>query len=213
MLRYPVNMGRPKEHDTDTGEALLDTSEQIIQTDGMTGLSVRRVARQAGTTTRAVYAVFGSKEGLVVALGKRAFDLLGRGLDELSASEDPARDLVEAGVVVFRTMTVNHPALFKIGIQHRDVPSHLVEQFRSAARSALGRLRTRVERLHEHNALGGRSIDEGACQFHALCEGLASLEMRGLLPLGEEERMWREALSALIDGYCSQRAAKRPSQE
>jgi AcrR family transcriptional regulator len=210
-LRYLVNMGRPKEHDTKTGETLLDTCEQIIQTDGMAGLSVRRVADQAGTTTRAVYAVFGSKEGLIVALGKRAFDLLGRGMDELPVSNDPAGDLVEAGVLVFRTMTVDHPALFKIGVQHRDVPVHLVEQFRSAARSALGRLHSRFERLREHSVLGGRSIDEAACQFHALCEGLASLEMRGLLPLGHEERMWREALSALIDGY--RRAREGPSQE
>jgi AcrR family transcriptional regulator len=211
-LRYPVNMGRPKEHDTETGETLLDTCEQIIQTDGMAGLSVRRVADQAGTTTRAVYAVFGSKQGLVVALGKRAFDLLGRAMDELPASNDPARDLVDAGVLVFRTMTVDHPALFKIGIQHRDVPVHLAEQFRSAARSALGRLHSRFERLREHNALGGRSIHEAACQFHALCEGLAALEMRGSLPPGHEERMWREALSALIDGYRLQHALTGPSE-
>ncbi len=206
-------MGRPKEPDTDTGETLLDASEQIIQTDGMAGLSVRRVADQAGTSTRAVYAVFGSKEGLIVALGKRAFDLLGRAMDELPASNDPARDLVEAGVLVFRTMAVDHPALFRIGVEHRDVPVHLVEQFRSAARSAWGRLHSRFERLHEHDALGGRSIEEGACQFHALCEGLAALEMRGSLPPGHEERMWREALSALIDGYRSQRALKGASQE
>lgn len=196
-------MGRPKEHDTDTGESLLDTCERIIQTDGMAGLSVRRVADQAGTSTRAVYAVFGSKEGLIVALGNRAFDLLGRGMDTLSVGNDPAGDLVDAGVLVFRTMTVDHPALFRIGIQHRDVPVHLVEQFRSAARSALGRLHSRFERLHAHDGLGGRSIEEAACQFHALCEGLASLEMRGLLPRGHEERMWREALSALIHGYRS----------
>lgn len=204
-------MGRPKEHDSDTGKTLLDASEQIIQTDGMAGLSVRRVADQAGTTTRAVYAVFGSKEGLIVALGKRAFDLLAREMDELPASNDPARDLVDAGVLVFRRMTVNHPALFKIGVQHRDVPVNLVEQFRSAARGALGKLHSRFERLHEHDALVGRSIEEGACQFHALCEGLAALEMRGLLPPGHEERMWREALSALIDGY--RRAREGPSQE
>ncbi|WP_353642476.1 TetR/AcrR family transcriptional regulator [Mesorhizobium sp. WSM2239] len=212
-MRYPVNMGRPKEHDTETGEALLDTCEKIIQADGMAGLSVRRVADQTGTTTRAVYAVFGSKEGLIVALGKRAFDLLGRAMDELPASNDPARDLVEAGVLVFRRLTVDHPALFKIGVQHRDVPVHLMGQFRSAARSALRRLHLRFERLHEHDALGRGSIDEEACQFHALCEGLAALEMRGLLPPGHEERMWREALSALIDGYRSQRALKGPSQE
>src|SRR5215207_9476693 len=52
-------VGRPKEHDAATGEALLDAAEHIVERGGMAALSVRRVADRAGTTTRAVYAVFG----------------------------------------------------------------------------------------------------------------------------------------------------------
>ena len=37
--------------------------------------------------------------------------------------------------------------------------------------------------------------------FHALCEGLAAIELRGLLPAGDEERIWRDALSALVRGF------------
>ncbi|TIW59717.1 MAG: TetR/AcrR family transcriptional regulator [Mesorhizobium sp.] len=200
-LRYSVNMGRPKEHDIGTGEALLDAAEQIVENDGMTGLSVRRVADLAGTTTRAVYAVFGSKEGLIVALGRRTFNLLAHAMDELPTSNDPASDLVEAGVRVFRTLVVNHPALFKIGLQQRDVPPQLVQQFSAEAENAWFRLGSRFQRLAEQHLLGDQTIHDAAVQFHALCEGLAAVDLRGLLPGGREERLWREALGALIRGF------------
>jgi len=44
----------------------------------------------------------GNKDGLIVALSQRAFDLLGAAIAELPTSADPAADLVEAGVAVFR---------------------------------------------------------------------------------------------------------------
>ena len=198
-----ASVGRPKEHDAATGGALLDAAERIVESDGLSGLSVRRVADQAGTTTRAVYAVFGSKEGLIVGLGRRAFDWLADAMDELPSSDDPVEDLAEAGVRVFRRLVVDHPALFKIGVQHTDVPAELVLQFRAEAANALGRLHSRFQPLHEHRLLGERSISEAACQFHALCEGLAAIELRGILTTGQEERIWRDALTALIAGFRS----------
>ena len=201
LVCQPV--GRPKEHDAATGAALLDAAERIVEADGMAELSVRRVADLAGTTTRAVYTVFGSKDGLIVALGRRAFDWLADAMDQLPASDDPVMDLEESGVRVFRRLVAQHPALFKIGVQHNDVPAELVPQFRAEAANALARLHARFQRLHEHRHLDDRNISEAATQFHALCEGLAALELRGILTSGQEERIWRSALSALIAGMSS----------
>lgn len=196
-------MGRPKEHDAATGVALLDAAERIVESEGLAGLSVRRVADEAGTTTRAVYAVFGSKEALVVALGRRAFDWLAGAMDELPSSDDPVKDLAEAGVQVFRRLVVEHPALFKLGVQHSEVPAELVQQFRAEAASALDQLHARFRPLEQRRLLGDRSISEAARQFHALCEGLAAIELRCVLPTGQEERTWRDALTSLIAGYSS----------
>ena len=62
-------MGRPREHDERTAAALLDAAEQLIAERGVDALSLREIAREAGTTTRAVYSLFGSKEQLLGALG------------------------------------------------------------------------------------------------------------------------------------------------
>lgn len=194
-------MARPREHNEQTAIALLAAAERIVEESGVEALSVRRVADEVGTTTRAVYSLFGSKDGLVVALGARAFDILRVALDALPETSDPAADLVEAGAVVFRRFAVGHPALFRLGVQHVAVSSELAGKFRDAANDALGSLESRIVRLAGARQLGARSAPEAACEFHALCEGLASLELRAAMPQDEGERIWRDAINALVTGW------------
>jgi AcrR family transcriptional regulator len=180
---------------------LIEAAEQLAEQEGVAALSVRRLADEVGTTTRAVYSVFGSKEGLLVALGRRAFDLLAAAMDQAPLTDDPAADLAASGVDVFRHFVTQHPSLFQIGVQNTSVSPELAGEFRAAADSALARLEYRVSRLSERGGLGARSVRDAVCEFHALCEGLAALEFRGVLPRGDEERIWRDALSALVAGF------------
>jgi AcrR family transcriptional regulator len=140
-------MGRPKAHDERTAVALLDAAEWLVADDGVEALSVRRVAGAIDTSVRAVYSLFGSKEGLVVALGVRAFDLLWEAINQLPVTDDPAGDLLEAGVMVFRRFVLEHPALFRLAVQHEAVSVELAEGFRSAAEHALDGLAFRVARV------------------------------------------------------------------
>jgi AcrR family transcriptional regulator len=83
-------MGRPREHHQHTAAALLDAAERIVEEDGVDALSIRQVAGASSETTRAVYSLFGSKDGLVVALGRRASgELLGTEIEALPATSDP----------------------------------------------------------------------------------------------------------------------------
>src|SRR6266536_2358768 len=117
MIRCQAWAGAEK-HDARTADALLDAAERIILEGGIDALSVRTVAARVGTTTRAVYSLFGSKERLMAALGVRAFEMLGAGVAALPTTADPAADLVAAGTTVFRRFAVEHPALFRIAMQH-----------------------------------------------------------------------------------------------
>jgi hypothetical protein len=62
-------------------------------------------------------------------------------------------------------------------------------------------LQTRVTRLQQQGRLGTRTVDEAATAFHALCEGLAALEIRHVIPAAAAEHLWRSALTALVDGF------------
>jgi AcrR family transcriptional regulator len=193
-------MGRPKLHDAATATALVDEAERIVETDGLDALTVRRVASGVGATTRAVYSVFGSKDALVTALGVRAFELLRDDIDALPRSGDPAADLVEAGVQVFRRFAIDHPALFEVGFRAGVTDSRTGAGFHSQAYQALDGLRRRVERLEAAGQLGAHSVQEAATAFHALCEGLAALELRSSFMLDDGEQRWRSALTALVQG-------------
>jgi AcrR family transcriptional regulator len=194
-------VGRPREHDERTAAALLEAAERIVEVDGLEGLSVRGLADRVGTTTRAVYTLFGSKDGLLVAFGVRAFTMLGAAIAGLPATEDPAADLVDAGVAVFRRFAIGHPSLFRIGVQQTIGSPELAREFANAAAEAFGGLQARVTRVEAAGLLGGRSVRDAACEFHALCEGLAAVELRGQMTPGEETRIWRDALTALVAGF------------
>lgn len=180
--------------------ALLEAAERAVQAGGVEAVSVRGVAEEAGTSTRAVYSLFGSRDGLLVALGARAFELLGAALRALPETENPAGDLIEAGVSVFRRFVVDHPILFRIGFQHRLAPPERAAEFEDARLEALAELLARITRLERAHLLGGRTAADAACYFDAMCEGLADIELRGTLPSGEEGRIWRDALSAFVAG-------------
>ena len=83
-------MGRPKQHDDATREALLAAAENLVEQGGTGALSVRAVADEIGTSTHAIYSTFGSKEGLLAALAKRSFDMLRDAIAELPRTKDPA---------------------------------------------------------------------------------------------------------------------------
>jgi AcrR family transcriptional regulator len=193
-------MGRPRVHDERTAAALIEAAERIVEEEGLDALSVRRVAREVGTTTRAVYSLFSSKEGLVVAIGTRAFELLGSRVDGVPRTHEPARDLVLAGLE-FRRFAREHPALFRIGVQRTDVPPQLGREFADAANRALSKLRERVIRLQETGQLGGRQIEEAIWEFHAFCEGLAAVEARCLLAGMDPDCLWGDSLSSLVRGW------------
>lgn len=199
-------MGRPREHDQHTAEALLDAAEHTVEQKGIAALSLRDLARDAGTTTRAVYSLFGSKDALLGALGTRAFDQLRRGLRELPPTSDPHAGLVEAALM-FRRFALDHPALFAIGVQRAD-PT-VWPLYRRAQLAAFSALCRRFEPLAAADLLGDRSVNEAVVQFHALCEGMAAVELRGT-PLGlDPERLWREAVQALIAGFAAGRGSSR----
>ena len=192
--------------------ALLAAAERLVDEHGPDAASVRAVADEVGTTTRAVYSVFGSKQGLLEALATRLFEVLGGAIEAVPVSDDPAVDLVRVGEA-FRRTALEHPSLYRL-VFLRVVPDlELGPAFREVANAAFGRMKARVERVA--GAGSEADVHERALAFHALTEGLASMELRGqMLDPANAEGVWRDALSALVRGFSSARvdpAASRSS--
>jgi AcrR family transcriptional regulator len=208
-------MGRRRKHDEQTRAALRAAAERLVAEGGARALSVRAVAREVGTTTRAVYSLFGSKDGLLVdALAQQAFELLSAGLEHLPETDDPVSDLVDVGVVVFRRFIRGHPVLFRVAFQ-RTVPGlQAGPELRAAREAALAGLEARIQRVKKAGLLGHKSVRDAAVAFNAMCEGLANAELRGTtLPIlreGQEEREWRSALTTVVHGFGAPDRGIRP---
>jgi AcrR family transcriptional regulator len=195
---YCQTVGRPKEHDESTRAALLAAAERLIDEGGPDAASVRAVADDVGTSTRAVYSVFGSKQGLLEALATRLFEELIAAIDAVPVTDEPAADLVDVGLHAFRQTVLAHPSLYRL-VFLRVVPDlELGPDFGRVAYEAFGRMQARVERV----APDGSAVHARALAFHALTEGLASMEVRGqMLDTVNADSVWRDALTSLVRGF------------
>jgi AcrR family transcriptional regulator len=200
------SVGRPREHDETTREALRDAAEHLFEAGGVEAVSVRAVAAAVGTTTRAVYSLFGSRDGLLIdALVVRAFDLLTAATDAHPETDDPVADLIDMAPNVFRRFALDHPALFRITFQ-RPVPHFEPGPELVAARNAgIASLTRKVQRLEQVGMLRQKPLTQAVVEFQAMCEGLANLELRDpsirILPVGGEETAWRAAFENLVPAF------------
>lgn len=199
-------MGRPREHDNETREALRAAAERLFHEHGPAGVSVRAVASEVGTTTRAVYSLFGSRDGLLVdALAQQAYELLTDALDAHPETDDPVADVIDMAPTVFRRFVLERPALFRITFQ-RAVPNHTPGPELLAARaSGLDRLTRKIKRLEKAGLLKKKSLGQAVVEFQAMCEGLGNFELRAptmrMLPEGHEEDSWRTAFNNVVHGF------------
>ena len=199
-------MGRPKEHDEATRERLLQAAERLSATNGWDAVTVRAVAEEAATSTRAVYALFGSKEGLEQALHEAMFTRL-RDLERAREPHaDPRADLFELALA-YRRWAVERPERYALAM-HRFVGRHArsrSEEGMAVSREALAELVDVVDRCHAAGMIAGDPAD-AVIQLRAVVHGLAEFENLGLLG-PEPERHWRAAISAVLDGYVGRPAA------
>jgi hypothetical protein len=105
-----------------------------------------------------------------------------------------------AAALLFRRFALDHPALFEIAFQRVDPV--IRPRYQTAAVEALAALMRRFEALAAVGMLGERSVSEAVTVFDGLCEGMASLELRGLCE-GDGELLWRNAVWALLTGFAA----------
>jgi AcrR family transcriptional regulator len=195
-------MGRPKEHNAEMRGALLAAAERLIESDGPDAASVRAVADSVGATTRAVYSVFGSKDGMLAALATRLFELLAEAVDGCEATGDPVNDVVTISLDGFRRTALEHPALYGLVFLRQAGNVQFGPEFVRAGGDAFGRLESHLAVLDARGELGSTPVRSAAQSVHALTEGLASMELRGMISAESgAEQIWRTSVQALVTGF------------
>jgi AcrR family transcriptional regulator len=157
-------------------------------------LSLRRLAAESGTSTSAVYALFGGKPGILRELFIEAFTRFAAHLDTVTPSDDPLSDLLALGRA-YRASALANPHLYAV-MFGSPVPG-----FEPAADDYAHAEATFAPLLDTvRKAIAAGLI---ATALWANVHGLVSLELRcairgGAVPPGE---LFEAAIRATLNGW------------
>lgn len=164
-------VARPRTHDENVRHRLLDASSSAIAAGGVAALSVRSVAEAAGTTTAAVYSLFGSRQALITAVVDEGFRRFAAYLAAVDRTDDPGRDLIALGVA-YRANALRNPHFYRVMFG----PA-LGAAAANRGEDTFGVLVAAVARVASCDEAQAR---ERAERVWAYVHGLVSLELAGL---------------------------------
>ncbi|GAA0660002.1 TetR/AcrR family transcriptional regulator [Kitasatospora atroaurantiaca] len=89
----------------------IEAALRVVAAHGPAGLTVRRVAEEAGSSTMGVYSRFGSRTGMLQALYERAFDMLRDAFGAVPATGEVLTD-VRALALAYRLFALQSPTRY-----------------------------------------------------------------------------------------------------
>ncbi|MDQ3760552.1 MAG: WHG domain-containing protein [Actinomycetota bacterium] len=195
-------MARPKLHDDALRIRLLDTAGELLTSEGPDALSLRRLAAAAGTSTSAVYALFGGKPGILRALFIEAFTRFAAHLDTVTPTDDPLADLLALGRA-YRVSALADPHLYAVMFDSPVPGFEPTLQDYAHAEATFAPLLNTVRRASAAGLLVDADPGLIATALWANVHGLVSLELRCAMPAGAVPpgELFETAIRANLNGW------------
>jgi AcrR family transcriptional regulator len=164
-----------KYHHGDLKNALIQAGVTILSKEGIGGLSLRKVAQQAGVSHAAPYAHFTDKQALIAAISTEGYRRLFEQLEIIrrNYSTNPKRQLVEAAWAYVRFAQTD--------------PAHFRVTFSSA-----------VEREKDYPAL----VEMAAKSFAQVVKIIAACQEAAVLRTGPEDAL-AVSVWSIVHGFAS----------
>ena len=193
-------MPRAKQRTPELRDRVLRAAVALLASEGAARLTTRRVAEEAGTSTPAVYELFGDKAGLVREIFFEGFRILRRRFDALEQTRDPRADLTRV-LSEFRAFIRANPVLAELLFLRRFTDFDPGPADREAGAAVRELIVGRVRRCIDAGMLAGDATDV-AHALVSLVQGLAATEIAGWLGTSKAsvERRWQVAIEAMLVG-------------
>lgn len=177
------DVGTPATDATLVADRLLDAATRVLADEGAKAVSARRLAREIGTSTMAVYTHFGSMDDVFTRLWRRGFARFGAALHEPSLTDDPVADWLAQGWAYRRFALDNphlYPLMFSEGLRaiHHGDPADA-----AAAYSTFEALLTRIQRCADAGRWAVDDVLSAGETVWATTHGFCSLEVTGYFGL------------------------------
>jgi AcrR family transcriptional regulator len=193
-------MPRAKQRTPEMRERVLRAAMDMLASDGVAEFTTRRLARHAGTSTPAVYELFGDKAGLVREVFFEGFRLLRQYLEEIRPSQDPRAELISV-IESLRMFAREHSVLADLMFSRPFADFDPGPAERRAGDEVRLFIVAVVRRCVRAGVLEGDEVDI-AHVIVAMAQGLAGQETAGWLGTSQEsrDRRWDLAVTALLEG-------------
>ncbi len=197
-------MARPRSYDDTLRAALLEEAARTIAEGGVEGLVMRRLAASVGTSTSAIYSLFGGKPALIEAVVDQAVDSLTASMRGVAPSSDPQDDLLAIGTA-YRSWALDHRDLYAVmfGSQMVPVPGRETT-VQSLMQIGLGPLVASLTRLREQGRLREADLFTVAGSLWSSMHGIVDLEhgiLAHLLPVPTRDAIFRAHMAAMTRGW------------
>lgn len=191
---YAPSVPAVKVHDERLRARLLRLAAATVASSGLDALSVRRLADDAGTSTMAVYTLFGEKAALVDEVFIDGFERLGRALERATRDDDPLQALLDVGLA-YRVYGLRNPNVYDL-LFHWRGPTRRPRAAEGAANVPLEVMRSAIRRCIEAGVFQPIDVDDIAYQLWGIAHGLVSLELTGCIEgiRRERDRRYQAAL-------------------
>jgi AcrR family transcriptional regulator len=156
-------------------EAIVAAGAEILEAEGLEGLTMQRVAAAVGIRAPSLYKRLRDRSDLVRLIVADALRELARDLEAAIGSGDPRRDLA-ALARAFRHFARSRPATYGLLFGREPGPSPVDAELNARASEAV--LRTAAELAGPDDAL------EAARMVVAWAHGFVSMELAGAFRLG-----------------------------
>jgi len=177
---------------------ILDAAGRILGQEGISELTMRRLAREVDCSTTVLYTMFGSKEGLVGELYREGFARLQRAFEEIPRDEYPFAYLRSLGRA-YRANALANPTYYAVMFE-RAIPGFTPPD--------AGRMRGHlsfqmlVDAVRACIDAGARTIgspEEIADLLWTAVHGMVGLELAGYFPDPDEARQRFELMLRSVE--------------
>jgi AcrR family transcriptional regulator len=195
-------VGRPSVHDAALRLTLLDRACEMLSEDGPAALSLRRLAAEVGTSTTAIYSLFGSKADLVRAINQEAWLRFARHLRAIKDTDDAFRDIVDLGLA-YRASAEANPHYYQVMVGTDSVGEPGEPRQLPDTGGTFELLVSKVERYFAELHRPTEDVNQVAVALWAAVHGVVSLEITGILhtQITEPSGLVEQVVRAILCGW------------
>ncbi|MEV2275155.1 TetR/AcrR family transcriptional regulator [Nocardiopsis sp. NPDC049922] len=191
----------PRKADPRLRTSLIDVAARLLSLEGPQALSTRRIARESGSSTMAVYTHFSGIGGLVHAMVREGFARLEESLSRVRATDDPVRDLGLLGRA-FLDNAARNPHLYPVMFGGCSLAGFsLSEEDRQYGRYTLRHVTACVDRCIASGRFDRADPELVAHRLWIAMHGLTALHLGSyLIPPYDAARCFEDQLVSLMVG-------------